>query len=274
MGIDLLKVSEVMNMVGNGVTEPHYGIINGVHCVIKSINNPEGHLALFNEFVGYSIAELFQLSLPNFGFAVITNETKFDEEITKQVFTENSLCFYTEQIEKALPLRSSKQISDATEMELLKILYLDYLICNKDRNPGNILVRKTKIRSLQIFPIDYTHAFELQVLWDGLQLKRFVDNPLEEVDSVSVSEQLIHQIIRESKNFNLSIIEECRDYLFDKLKDFDIRLVVKEIPETLLSLIDDEDYYLFIEFVNIRLNSLNEITDKLLQNLSLGGGKI
>ncbi|EUJ56611.1 HipA family kinase [Listeria fleischmannii] len=208
----LLEVTNVRNSVGNGTTKPHYGVIDEKLCVIKGINNPEKHLVLFNEYFGYSLAKILGLNTPDFGFALISHKTLFDDERKKKYFIPGCLCFFTTYIEKTVLLRGVKQLSGAEESDLLGILLFDLLICNIDRNPGNLLLRKPKNQNLTMYPIDYTHAFELQAIWDQGQLSRYVKEPREEIDLERIHTQRIHQDIKEAKTFRAENIEGCISY--------------------------------------------------------------
>lgn len=50
-------ISEITEDVGNGVTDPIRGYIDDKKVVAKYIHNNEGFIALFNELLGYNLAE-------------------------------------------------------------------------------------------------------------------------------------------------------------------------------------------------------------------------
>mgnify|MGYP001072021108 CR=1 FL=1 len=102
-------VQEIRNSVGNGSTDPHHAIIDGIDCVIKGIENPEGHIALVNEYFGYKIAEKCGLRVPKYGFSNINDFTKTKSEYS-ETFPQHSICFYTHTIKNVVLLRSIRQL--------------------------------------------------------------------------------------------------------------------------------------------------------------------
>ncbi|MBC1400874.1 hypothetical protein HB904_11005 [Listeria booriae] len=266
----LLKISNVRNSVGNGITKPHFAIINGNLCVIKGIDNPEKHIALFNEYCGYRLAEELGLSIPKFGFSLVDENTTFDNEEKRQYFKKGCLCFFTEYIEKTVPLRSTRQLQGAANSELIAILLFDLLICNKDRNPGNLLLRQLKLQNLIIYPIDYTHAFQLQVLWEQGQLKHYTEEPKTPIVLEDISDQRIHHSIEESKTFSQEDIEICVKHFKNKLESVDIRNIIEGMPDVLLTKVSSCDIDDFVKFIEMRICELDSIQSYLTKRIAGG----
>ncbi|WP_167630557.1 HipA family kinase [Listeria valentina] len=271
--VTLLTISNVRNGVGNGITKPHYAIINNELCIIKGMNNPEKHLVLFNEYVGYRLAAILGLSVPEFGFAKINQETHFDESGKRKYFTNGCLCFFTKYVEKTVPLRAAKQLQSASSYELVSIFLYDLLICNSDRNPGNLLLHKPKTQNLSIYPIDYTHAFELQAVWDGGQLKRFVEKPKEKVDLDKIDNQLLYQYIKEAKIYRIEEIDECVNHFKNSLSTVNLEEVISEIPKELLCKIEKIDIEYFLRFLESRIEELDQLKDYMKSKI-IGGDQL
>ncbi|EAD7000480.1 hypothetical protein AYX61_02150 [Listeria monocytogenes] len=269
----LTVVSNVRNSVGNGITKPHFAMIENTLCVIKGINNPEKHLVLFNEYFGYRLAGELGLSIPEFGFATINQETTFDNEDKRKYFTDGCLCFFTKYIEKTVPLRGVKQLYGASAYDLISLFLYDLLICNNDRNPGNLLLRKPKAQNLIVYPIDYTHAFELQAIWDRGQLKRFVEDPREKIELGKISKQSVYQHIKEVRVYRGEEVEDCFSHFQYRLARINLRDILEEIPDVLLEKITKEDLDYFIRFIEIRIDGLNEIR-KFAQKEIIGGDQL
>lgn len=272
--IEILQISFVKSSVGNGITDPHYASIGSMNCVIKSINNPESHLALFNEYIGYCIGSKLGLTLPKFGFAIIHEDTEFEDGVEMELFNCGSICFYTEVVEKVALLNSPNQLKQANKKELIAIVIYDCLICNKDRNRGNLLLQKLKGQPLLIYPIDYTHAFELQVVWDCLQLARFVNTPFEKIDLNLVVDQFIHTRIKESHLFYAEEVSEIADYFKRTLELVDLNSIISCIPTQILKKISETDLNLFKEFMYLRFSSIDEINSFIVCKLCNGGGQL
>lgn len=261
-------VTEVLSAVGNGITEPYYALIDGVLCVIKFINNPEGATALINEYVGYSIANSAGLRLPEYGFATTTSETSFEETEMQQEYT-SCICFYTVFIEKTVLFRSAKQIVECESHDLLNILLIDCILCNTDRNPGNLLLKKSKKAPLIIYPIDYTHAFHLGVLWP-------YDNALAKIESgiiqLNVADYLSQQIpclFKESRRFTREELTGCGRIMMNQLLGLNIEEMLNSIPNNLFDEVPEINKDSFVNFLNQRVLGINNITNDICEQFGI-----
>lgn len=53
----------------NGVTKPKRALLdNQMQVCLKTLGNPEGSIALFNDYFGSSLAAKLSLNVPKFGF--------------------------------------------------------------------------------------------------------------------------------------------------------------------------------------------------------------
>lgn len=261
-------VSEVLFAVGNGITEPYYALIDGVVCVIKFINNPEGPTALINEYVGYSLANSAGLRLPEYGFATTTSETLFEEKEMQQEYS-NCICFYTVFIEKTVLFRSPKQISDCENHDLINILLIDCILCNPDRNPGNLLLKKPKNEPLLIYPIDYSHAFHLGVLWPYDNTLRKIENGVIELNIADYLSQQIPCLFMESRRFTREELTECGRIMMTKLSCLNTEEILNRIPIDLFNKVPEIDRDAFINFLNRRVLGINTITNDICEKFGI-----
>lgn len=264
-------VQEIRNSVGNGSTDPHHAIIDGIDCVIKGIENPEGHIALVNEYFGYKIAEKCGLRVPKYGFSNINDFTKTKSEYS-ETFPQHSICFYTHTIKNVVLLRSIRQLQKSENRYILKILLLDIVICNTDRNLGNLLLRQRKNKPLEIYPIDYTHAFKVEVHWDfGRQLQRFLPPDIELIDNEEMIEDspilkmLIEKCCMERQDI-IELIEEFKTIL----NGINLNSIKEEIPSDLIARISDDGLNDFVNFIKYRINTIDEYVEIIIDKIEIG----
>ncbi|MEX6329413.1 hypothetical protein AB6F24_09135 [Staphylococcus haemolyticus] len=115
-------ISEITEDVGNGVTDPIRGYIDDKKVVAKYIHNNEGFIALFNELLGYNLAEFFGIRHPHFGYALFSKE---DTAVKNgKDYVHSSLFTYTTWLEKSLTITSPSMTSFVQKSEIVNLLYL------------------------------------------------------------------------------------------------------------------------------------------------------
>ena len=80
---DVLEVTQVVNIIEQGVTFPaRYVLSGGLEAVVKYQRNPAWTDVLINEWIGNSIADLTGLSIPRYGICNLSRDVieAFGEE--------------------------------------------------------------------------------------------------------------------------------------------------------------------------------------------------
>lgn len=132
---------------------------NECRAVFKYPRNPQGLIVLLNEYVTGQLAHLIDLTSPDFGIAVVNENTTlgpdFPAEVNRNRFS--GVGFYSLYIPKTVPA-SLRALKYATNLgETARIILLDQIVKNCDRHEGNLLL--TTDSSPMIFAIDHSHAF-------------------------------------------------------------------------------------------------------------------
>lgn len=261
------RINEVFSVVGNGVTEPLRCILeDGTHVVYKTVGNPEGSRVLINEWIGYQLAVLLNLPMPDAGLAHLDASCKISDEMRTQVCGEwdshFGLGFYTHYKEKTTQLTSPSLLSIVTNrLDIPRIVLFDLLICNNDRNPGNLLIEMRK-GNCRLHIIDHTHIFCIGPMWDGHQLRIRLSDKIDVEEFVKLNE------------YNYSMFYE--NYKFDReefeliIKEFQITLsptclqdIIESVPEVWS--LSAEDKSGLQEYLLARLNALPTLIDSLLK---------
>jgi len=163
----------------------HLWCCDGEVYIVKFKQNPEGYLALVNEYVCYKLAKL--LELPIAEAALINVDHAFvevyGEEISQFIGEplQPGVHYGSKKIMKASPVSSHRLIQSSSNSHLVpNILLFDQWIgnCDRDANKGNMLFDMLK---KEIVIIDHSHVFELGVLWGlykgSIQLNRLIGSP-------------------------------------------------------------------------------------------------
>ncbi|MES3641586.1 HipA family kinase [Staphylococcus saprophyticus] len=137
-------ITEITSVVGNGATTPYYARIDSLTVVVKSIKNNEGFYALFNESMGYYIAESLEFSHPDFGFA----QYKYDftkNHISSEInFSDSEIFTYTVLENSVIPIDTPGMLNTIDNKDIIDLVIFDCFISNTDRNKGNLLIKMPK----------------------------------------------------------------------------------------------------------------------------------
>ncbi len=140
---------------------------NGVSAVVKYRNNDQSSKALVNEWIANNIAKQIGIEAPGFGMCRLTMDALVGPNVNPENFQlKEDHCgtaYYIEFVERATPFSQSacKRYNHA---QLVKMMLLDHIIYNKDRSVANVIVPVGLGGT--IYPIDYTHVFKNQTIWD------------------------------------------------------------------------------------------------------------
>lgn len=255
------EITTIVKRVGNGVTKPHYGTIGSAKFVIKSAATHENTFAVINEIIGYNMAKAFNIELPHYELAKITNTTTIaNTNVDNELLTRDSICFCTE-YKRSFPLVSFEQIKTISKQELLSIIIFDVLVCNKDRNQGNFLVVLDTIGNTKLLPIDYTHAFHLGIVWDWGQIGHVTRADTSDVSqylSLSYDTNIFNGLRVSQEDFDLATTD-----FISKADDINISNIFTLIPLELRRNIPESDILLLEKFLTNRLQDLPIIANQI-----------
>lgn len=129
----------------------------GIQAIHKYPGNPQGVLAVFNDYFASRVAQMAKLSIPEIGIASLDEETDVSVEgLQLELYKGNG--FYSTYIPQTAPA-SKRIIARSTNLaETCRMILVDAIVFNMDRHAGNVLVNYQK-DDCRMYPIDYTHAF-------------------------------------------------------------------------------------------------------------------
>lgn len=261
------SIDKVLREMGLGSTEPILCEIDGGKYVAKWQKCAEEHYPLINEFIGYEICKGLQVKLPSHEFVTMssagvqTNETDFD-------YAQSDIFFACEFISNLTPLTSGAQLKTVKHSDILRMIFIDILLCNKDRNKGNMLLYKRKSTpNLIIYPIDYSHAFYLGCVWAFGQFKHILNDTSCLNDLTQYLDQQGYHIIFSTLTFSQEQILEVGNEIKELLKLINLEEIFSRIPKELSSLCDSKDLNYFMEFLLKRFSEIDQITMELIRYL-------
>lgn len=170
MCIHVAKIVSIYTLE-QGCTQPASVILDDERkAVFKYPKNPMGIIVLFNEYITYCIAKAINLCVPDFGVAIVDDNTEcatIDYPLEHFMGTG----FYCSLIPKSAPV-STKILKYACNLnETGKIILLDHIVKNSDRYSDNMRMELSG-SSPKMYIIDHSHALG-DPDWDTTTLSLF-----------------------------------------------------------------------------------------------------
>lgn len=161
---DIYEIEELFDIKEVGATSPvECRLNNGSNVIAKYPMNPAGNQVLFNEMLGFLIADIIGVNIPKYGIcnlsAATINTTNQNEEIDVR---NKGKCFYSQKIGSTVPPNRSL-IYQSKYCDVEKVILLDYILHDSDRHIGNILC---DINTGLIYVIDFSHIISTNLNCD------------------------------------------------------------------------------------------------------------
>ncbi len=233
--VDLIEKS-----IGNGVTFPLLGTVSDEYYVIKTFNNPQGNKILINEFICYHIAKLIGLPIPDIKLAFIDSDTSIDSSVSSNdLFSKEcfGLAFCSKQV-LTMGLAQPDLIASANNANIIipRLILFDYLICNKDRNPGNLLY---SLIDYNMYIIDHSHTFDLGSIWDKHQLEiRMTEADCLSTDVLECNEYF-YSVFKEYNLLDIVSLSNAANFIKEKITIDNLEIIIDKVPIEWESNIED-----------------------------------
>lgn len=264
--LEKIDVKEIESCVGNGVTLPMFCILeDNTYAVFKSINNPQGKLALCNELIGYRIALELEMPIPIAGLGIINNETEIPDSVlekygeTKESFI--GIGFYSRKISKSTIIHDSNGLDELSNInDIPKIIMFDFLLGNYDRNPGNSLIDLSK-GNYRFFIIDHTHIFDIGTIWNDIQLRRLKEDF--DINRLLTNTNGIYEFYCNTYEKTKKEMENIANFISEKLTEEKIKDIVNEVPDEWG--LSSQDRNGAIEYIYYRKSKLIDYVDDIMK---------
>lgn len=256
-------IKTVQHNIGNGITEPKFGMTyDNTPVVIKTFNGPEGTLILFNEYFCYRLAILLDIPMPISGICKIDSDTTiYNESITSK---EYGYGFYSTYLNKAvtlvdtiIPLMKNKEV-------FYKILLFDHIIFNPDRNPGNLLVQYYK-QNISLQVIDHSHVFINQAIWDAHCLNRAIEEKDYFSTRILEDNTFLYSMFYRNMSIDEQHLNEIKLIFQNTITEKVLRSILIDIPQEWLP--NKMNTEALIKYILYRVNHLDDIIITILNYL-------
>ena len=137
----IIEVSQIIKIIPTGVTMPILcRLRNGDIAVVKYWRNRFGVRVLLNEFIGNKIAEEIGLTIPKYGLCHLSKEVIFETDTYGELEADNEgIGVYSKYISATTPVTIGI-LSEISNHQAELLLLFDYIVNNKDRHKGNLLI--------------------------------------------------------------------------------------------------------------------------------------
>ncbi len=245
---------------------------DGAEVVVKYRNNPESSKTLVNELIANSLAKLVDNQSLSFGICSLSMEAHLESEVDLQLFTLTpEYCgpaFYVEFVKNIVQF-SPSACRRYNHLQLVKMMLFDHIVYNKDRYPRNLLAAMDG--SDNIYPIDYSHVFKNECIWDQYTFKQgmaendFSDRYILE-SNVDVYKAIFLSSCPCTDDFNQLLKDIPK-----QLTDAAIQSIMTMLPPEWLedARISAQDLLTLKEYLLYRVSHLAELVDLIVKE----GGK-
>lgn len=263
----IYKVDKLLKPVGNGSTNPIYGIINNKEYVIKTFNNPEGNKILINELISYLIVKKLDLPMPNAILGIIDNKTFISNEVLEtEEFNEEcfGIAFCSEVIKPVTTISSEKMMAISSNYESLipKLMLLDHLIYNKDRNKGNLLISLSKSDS-KMYIIDHSHVFNLEALWNSFGLQQRIEDEDYRDLRIMQDNWYHYSKFKTTMDIRKNDMQNAVNYFYERLDTKFFNDIIFSIPEQWEK--NTSELKALADYLTYRLEHLNDYANMIVK---------
>lgn len=254
---EIINIEQLFDIKGVGVTSPiECRLENGTEAIVKYPYNTAGNQVLFNELLGYLVADAINTNIPRYGVCMLSeaviSSTNYNEEITNR---NAGLCFYTEKISSTIP-PSRVLVKVCEKVDTERLVLLDYLLNNFDRHTGNILL---DINSSKIYVIDFSHIITRRFPSDFDEIRNLTK------ENVIVSSDLyynnldVYDMLGLSNDHStlLSVATEIKSILTGSL----LNRILELIPQQWIEMVTPQRVDLIIKMIEKRVLNIEKIAE-------------
>jgi hypothetical protein len=250
-----MHINEVISEIKLGCTAPmHARADDGTRVVIKTIQKGQGNRVLFNEHFAYQLAHYLAVPTPEYFVGLIDGDTS---GIYRTEY-ERELCFCSRLITPVVTILPEfiQRISNFDS--IYDILLFDHLVCNADRNVGN-MIWQTKQPYL-MYAIDYSHIFGDTDSWTSDQLRK--DTSVDETSCKLVMNcnAEMYQMFIPRMKLSYEFFQERLDLRYTSLSEELFRDILWNTPNEWLP--NPEDCDALLRYLGFRLKHMPEYIRK------------
>ena len=249
-------IREIIRPINLGCTDPLLAMTDdGDYAVIKLKGNGQGIQVLFNELFASQMASFLGVPTPDFFVGIIDAKTESTQDLSVIDF---GLCFCSKYIspQAFTPTKSTLKYVDNGE-SILNIVLFDLLICNEDRNNGNLIV-STK-PTIHLYAIDYSDILGPADTWDDMSLNDICTDHIAEDRQVIINNRSTYNYWLVGGFFDINLLDNIIETNYSK--------VTKEVIEQFVSIVPSEwwkpDGIILDALTNLLIERKNHLHDSV-----------
>ena len=195
--MSMKKVTSVKNKIKIGATAPILVYCNNPkeQYVMKCQNDTQNGKALFNELIGYRLAQALSLPVPDYEIIWLSQNIIDSNSQLQDIGAQAGECFASKWIRASTGALPAYFRHASNKDDFPGILFIDQLLMNIDRgeNRGNWLFEK---ESKEITLIDFGSIFRIAQIWDTNSLEQDMKPPLKVLDELdgSIYKSMVSEI--------------------------------------------------------------------------------
>lgn len=230
--------------------------------VLKYPRNPQGMIVLLNEYITGYLAQAISLTCPDFGIAVVDNNTTIDKNLSPNVSLESfvGIGFYSTYIPNVVPV-SARALRHAHNLnETARIILLDHIVKNSDRHEGNLLITTNSTLPI-VYAIDHSHAF-------GDPNWSIADLSLNDTDSPYIwreNQPMYNMLINAGAIVTPEQLDMERRLIQERITNDYLNHIFSTIPAEWVTTIGPENVSHLCQYILNRVNNLEVICNMINQ---------
>ena len=229
MNVEIYHIGKIIEQQANGCTVPLKAMTDdGRSVFLKTFNNCEGNRVLFNEWVSYNLAKLFDLPIPEAFWGIIDDKTVLQIPLDDKC---KGICFCSTVVTPAARLLPNI-ISSVENINVFgSLLLFDHWIYNADRNPGNILFN---FKDKKMYIIDHSHVFSDTADWTERDLELIRSGSISSDNTILRENSEVYSWFFNAKSRDRYDIETVAKEKFPLFKSELIHDIIHDTPENIL----------------------------------------
>lgn len=261
---EIIEVEEIFDVIDAGVTAPvKCRLKNGKIVVVKYMQNRCGTQVLVNEWIGSNIADIMELTIPEYGICSLSEEVIENTNENEELDINNSgFCFYTKYYPKAIPVNSMAMLPLVSNKDTEKIILFDCLVNNHDRHTGNLFYDISK--GLTLLAIDNSHIITYEPIFP-FHFESQIDTSEIISNRVIKQNEDIYSMLIHAMGFSEERLRNCADQVKDNITEETVDKIFNSIPSSWIESIGVKKINQLSQIIKKKLSYIDDITKMILE---------
>lgn len=261
---EIIEVEEVTEIVEVGTTMPiRCRLRNGLEVIVKYMNNPYGQMVLVNELVGSCIADILEVTIPEYGVCNLSEEVICSADLMGVLDDRNSgLAFFSHAYTKSSPLQR-RLLPSIKNKETERLIILDHILNNHDRHEGNIICDIND--GIEMYAIDHSHIFTKAISPSVDVLEKELTRESLMSTSILIDNKKLYDMLCAGVSYNENEIRNMSKMAKEKITPAAVEKVKKSLPNMWINSVGNDKINKIFEILNYRVSHIEEISEMIIE---------